>query len=65
MKPSGQVARARGEQHPKAKLSCAQVTEIRRALARGLSQGQVARRYGIAQPTVSKISRREIWGHLS
>jgi DNA-binding transcriptional regulator YiaG len=32
--------------------------------AEGVSQSQLAKRYGVTQALVSKIRRREMWKHL-
>lgn len=44
-----------GEQNPAAKLSDADVVEIRAALARGERQHAIAARYGVSQSAVSNI----------
>lgn len=53
---------ARGEQTNGAKLTEAQVREIRVAVG---SQTAIAARYGINQTTVSQIKRRTRWAHLA
>jgi DNA-binding MarR family transcriptional regulator len=56
---------AHGEKAPWSKLTEAQVTEIRqRYAAGGISQSALAREYGLNQPTVGEIVRREIWKHI-
>jgi hypothetical protein len=50
-----------GERHPMAKLSKAKADDIRRLLASGWQQREVARLYGIGQATVGRINRREAW----
>lgn len=50
-----------GEQHPCAKLSAAQVLEIRSAAG---SQQSIADRHGVSQVLVSQIKRLKIWKHL-
>jgi len=56
---------ARGERHGLAKLTEAQVREIRaRYAAGGVSQSQLAREYGMARTTISSIVRRETWAHV-
>lgn len=50
-----------GENNGRAKLTIEQVGEIRRLLSAGMSQTAVARRFGIGQTHVSRISRRENW----
>lgn len=55
-------SRRRGEKHPLAKLSDAQVNEIREFYRLKLeSQYELSRRYGIAQQQVSRIVRGENW----
>ena len=49
-----------GTRNPAAKLTPDQVTEIRQ-LAGSMSQTQLAKRYGVAQTTVSLIIRNELW----
>ena len=53
---------AKGESQHLAKLTEKQVLEIR--LLSGLSQKQIAKRYGLSQSTVSAILRRETWKHV-
>lgn len=53
----GRENRVRGEASPVAKLSDAQVIEIRRLVASGMTQQAVADRFGIVQPHVSRIVR--------
>lgn len=51
---------------PRAKLTDDQVREIRRAFARGdASQRQLARVYGVNQMAVSRLVRRETYGHVA
>jgi hypothetical protein len=50
-----------GERHWAAKVTWADVAEIRRRAAAGEHQRPLAREFGISQPVVSKIVRREIW----
>ena len=54
----------RGEQHHSAKLSAADVLDIRARCAAGESQHSVAQAFKISQPAVSYIVRRLSWGHL-
>jgi hypothetical protein len=53
----------RGSRHALAKLTDDQVREIRK-LAGTVPQTELARRYGIGQPLVSRIVRREKWAWL-
>jgi hypothetical protein len=52
---------ATGERHGAARLTAAQVAEIRRLLDEGETQEAVAARFGTSQQHVSKIKRRVIW----
>lgn len=53
----------RGERNWSVKLKPEQVLEIR-GLRGKLSMTEIARRYGVAQTTVSNIINRNIWKHL-
>ena len=62
MKPPGH---AKGERVNTAKLTAAQVTEIRtRYAAGGVTLKQLAVDYGVNRDTIGKIVRRETWTHL-
>jgi hypothetical protein len=52
-----------GEGHKNAKLTSADIKKIR-VLSKTMSQAKVAGMYGIAQTTVSKITRRVAWPHI-
>lgn len=56
---------ARGERANKSHLTDADVRAIRDLHAGGMTQTDLARRYGIHQGTVWKIVRRKIWCHLA
>ena len=58
---NGLKQRPKGILHPGAKLTEAQVREIREA--EGL-QWQIGECYGIKQTTVSDIKRRKLWPHI-
>lgn len=53
-----------GEKNVGAKLTADKVRDIHALRAQGLSQGKIARTYGIAQGTVWKILRGERWLHI-
>lgn len=55
-----------GEKHWKAKLTEAQVLEIRREKAQNsnISQMNLAVKYGVAQTVISSIIRRKLWTHI-
>ena len=52
-----------GERNGAAKLTADDVRKIR-VFARVLYQRVIAEKYGVSQTTVSKIVRRERWGHI-
>ena len=54
---------ARGEGHGRAKLTEAQVLEIRE-LVRTARHEDVASQFGVARETVSCIARRKTWAHV-
>jgi len=54
-----------GERHLKAKLTNAQATEIRRRWwVNKEPQIALAREYGVADPTINNVIKRETWSHL-
>ena len=55
---------ARGEDAGMAKLDDDKVREIRARLARGERQVDLARAFGVNQPTISCIKRRATWKHI-
>ena len=59
------IRSAFGKTHGMAKLSDAQVFEIRRLADIGeLSKREIARHFGVAHPLISQIHKRKIWRHL-
>jgi len=54
-----------GEANGRAKLTEAQVKEIRAACAAGERQCDVAARYGVGQTAISDIVRRRKWRHVA
>ena len=56
--------RARGEHHPRAKLTEDAVREIRREVARGVRQCEVVKRFRVGHSTISDIVRRKTWRYL-
>ena len=51
----------RGEQHPKAKLSAADVDSIRRMISDGVGPRRIARMFGVAHGTVDFIKAGKTW----
>ena len=56
--------RLKGEDHPTAKLTAAQVLAIRHARDVGLQYSDIALLFGICKSQVSNIVRRISWSHL-
>lgn len=56
---------ARGEKSRNAKLTAAQVLEIRAAVASGESQLSIARRFCVGPTSVNYIAHRVSWKHLA
>lgn len=54
----------RGERVKGAKLTADQVMDIRRRLASGENQYEVAAQYGVGQANISMIAKRVTWRHL-
>lgn len=57
------LRQARGHQNGRAKLTTAQVHQIRVLLATGAKQADVGAVFGVSQTAVSKIARRKRWAH--
>jgi hypothetical protein len=55
----------RGENHYCAKLTIADVREIRRAASLGVGQSALARVYGVKPPMVHRIVHRRAWKHVA
>jgi hypothetical protein len=53
-----------GERQPIGKLTKEKVIEIRKLLAKGISQSKIAKQFGIAQTGVSGINIRRYWKHI-
>lgn len=53
--------RKRGESNGSAKLTAEKVSIIRDGLAAGVTQRQLADRFGVSQTLISRINRQEIW----
>jgi len=54
-----------GERNPNARLTETDVRRIRSRAASGTPHKDIAREFGVAQSTVSKIVRRGLWGHVT
>lgn len=55
----------RGERNPRAKLTEADVKEIRRLRADGVRVWEIARRYGMAERSIYLLCRRLTWQHVA
>lgn len=55
---------ARGERNGRARLTAAQVVEIKRDLAAGALQRVVAARFGVGQAAISQIATGRTWAHV-
>lgn len=54
----------RGEALPYAKLTADKVREIRRRAEAGERQGELAREFGVGDPQIHRIVKRERWAHV-
>ncbi len=54
----------RGQAHHRAKLSDEDVIAIRASCRAGVGQKSLAKRYGVARCTITRISTGETWAHL-
>lgn len=57
-------SQSRGSRSGRAKLSEAQVVEIRARLRGGATVRGLAREFGVSQPTVQRIRDRKVWTHV-
>ena len=55
---------SRGELNGSARLSEAQVLQIRQLASSGVRQRDIARRFGISQAVVGRIHKRKNWAHV-
>jgi hypothetical protein len=56
---------ARGERSAKAKLTAAQVQDIRQRVANGERHWALAAEYGVSRPAISLVASRRRWKHVS
>jgi hypothetical protein len=56
---------ARGERHPHAKLTDAQVRDLRARWTAGATQAALAREYGLRVPQIANIVHRRSWKHVT
>lgn len=61
---AGLIPHHRGVRHHAAVLAPAQVQDVRRLSAAGLSQHAIARRFGVSRGCISNILRGLSWKHL-
>ncbi len=62
--PASPGAFKKGERHKMAKLTDRQVFEIKRLLREGIRQAEIARRFGVRPPNISKIANGQRWSHI-
>ena len=55
---------ARGERHGNARLTEGKVSAMRRMAVVGISQRDIAKRFGVSQGTVGFVLRGETWRHV-
>jgi hypothetical protein len=60
----GKQTGARGESHPQARLTTAQVKEIRHRYDSGEAPVEIARHFPVSRGVVCNIGRRQSWKHL-
>lgn len=58
------TTQAKGKDNAAAKLTDADVLEIRRLVSEGTYQKDVAEQFGVSQPLISMIALRKNWRHL-
>lgn len=54
----------RGEGSPGAKLKEKSVLEIRKLIGTGITNTEIARKFGVSVPTITDIKNRKSWKHL-
>jgi hypothetical protein len=63
--PRGPEPNKQGEMNGRAKLTAADVLDIRRCLKAGQSQSSLARRFGVSHPTIAAAGRGKTWTCVS
>ena len=58
------LGKRRGESHGNAKITEDDVREIRRLASEGVTQREIAKRFGITHPNVGYIVRKTAWPHV-
>jgi hypothetical protein len=61
---TGHENHPRGEAHPGARLTEADVREIRRRRSDGEPLSRLSLEFGMAQTTISAIAHRKLWQHI-
>ena len=64
MKRKGRGRESKGENNIRAKLTAAQVLEIRSQFSAGMDSRVIAAHHGIYRSSVYKIAKRETWRHV-
>ena len=59
------IVKSKGSSHYKTRFVEADIIEIRRLRSVGVPCCVVARKYGVCQSTISQITRRSNWAHVS
>lgn len=60
----GRFMSLKGADNPSAKLTIADVLQIRQLSVDGVAQTDIAKRFNINQPHVSRIVKRQAWKHI-
>jgi DNA-binding XRE family transcriptional regulator len=60
LKPASQ----KGAKNPNAKLTEAQVREIREKKRQGITHMELAKEYGVTKTTISMIHNKKLWPHI-
>lgn len=61
----GEFLRCKGQNHPAASKTEVEIKEIKRYLRKGvLTQKEIAKMYGLAQPTIAAINTGKTWSHV-